>query len=206
MSVLVALILHCLIGWREIGFDGTQTRSVDGVDLFVEAHVLWHNRDSLGVDRVQVVLLELLDNVVLRTLHQCGNRVTTKTHVLLETLCNLADEAIERGFAHKQLGAPLILANLVQGASLVLGLPGLDSWLGSNLFHRNSLASLLSDGSLLGDSTSLVSDSASLLRDVGDVVVSRGFDFDHVCVCALHLFCVLNVKSRSGSHSCRQKC
>ena len=77
-------------------------------------NILGHDRDTLGVDRAEVGVLEELGEVGLRCLLERHDGVRLEAKVSLEVLGHLADEALEREFSNEELGRLLILANLAE--------------------------------------------------------------------------------------------
>jgi hypothetical protein len=69
------------------------------------------------VDRAQVGVLEQGGEVSLGSLLKSHDGVGLETEVSLEVLSNLADKALERKLADKQLGTLLVLADLTKSNS-----------------------------------------------------------------------------------------
>lgn len=82
-----------------------------------ELHVLHHDRDALGVESTQVCVLKDTYEISLRSLLKCPDRRALKPqiHILANILGNLADEALERKLADKELSGFLKASNLLEG-------------------------------------------------------------------------------------------
>ena len=130
-----------------------------------ELDVLWHDGDTLGVNRAQVGVFEQANQVGFRRLLQCLNRVALEAQIGLEILSNLANQTLEGQFADEKFGGLLVSADLPQrhgtwpvavrlldtsrGRSALSG--GLSRQLLSRRFATSGLA-----GGLLGSSHVLI--------------------------------------------------
>eukprot|EP00982_Pelagococcus_subviridis_P017398 31535-Pelagococcus_subviridis.AAC.1 len=83
-------------------------------DAAGELDVLGHDRDTLGVDRAEVRVLEEADEVRLGRLLERKDRGGLEAEVRLEVLGDLADEALEGELADEELGGLLVLADLTE--------------------------------------------------------------------------------------------
>ena len=83
-------------------------------DTSCELNVLWHDGDSLGVNRAQVGVLEQTDQVRLRCLLQCQHGGTLEAKIGLEVLRDLTHKSLERQLADQQLSALLVFPDLTE--------------------------------------------------------------------------------------------
>lgn len=77
--------------------------------------VLWHDGDSLGVNRAKVGVFEQADEVGLARLLQGHDGGALEAEVGLEVLGDLAHQSLERQFADQQLRALLVATDLAEG-------------------------------------------------------------------------------------------
>jgi hypothetical protein len=84
-------------------------------DTTGQLDVLWHDRDTLGVDGAQVGVLEQTDQVGLAGFLQGHDGRALETQVGLEVLSDLPNQALEGQLADEQLGALLVTTDLSQG-------------------------------------------------------------------------------------------
>lgn len=84
-------------------------------DAAGQLDVLWHDRDTLGVDGAQVGVLEQADQIGLAGLLQGHDGRALEAQIGLEVLGDLADEALERQLADQQLGRLLVTTDLTEG-------------------------------------------------------------------------------------------
>jgi hypothetical protein len=131
-----------------------------------ELDVLWHDRDSLGVDGAQVGVLKKPDEVSLRSFLKSHDGGRLESEVSLEVLGDFSDESLEGQLSDEKLGGFLVTSDLSESngsRSVSVGL--LDSsscWsrfsssLGGKLLSRSFASGGLAGG-LLGSSHVLVS-------------------------------------------------
>ena len=80
-----------------------------------ENHVLWHDRDPLGMDGAQVRVFKESDEVGFTRFLQSQNGRALETNVRLVVLSNFANKTLEGRHANEQVRALLVLANLAEG-------------------------------------------------------------------------------------------
>ena len=130
-------------------------------DAASELDVLWHDRDTLGVDGAQVGVLEKTNEVSFAGLLQGKDSRALESKIGLEVLGNFTDQALEWQFPDEKLSALLVTSDLTEsdGSGPVSvwflhttsGRRALASGLGSKLLAR-SLSSGRFTGGLLGSS------------------------------------------------------
>ena len=79
--------------------------------------VLWHDRDSLGVNRAQVRVLKERNQVGFGRFLESQNRRSLEAEVVLEVLSDFSDEALKRELSDEQVGRLLVAANLSKSDS-----------------------------------------------------------------------------------------
>ena len=77
--------------------------------------VLGHDRDSLGVDRAQVGVLEQADQVALAGFLQSHDGSALEPQVSLEVLGDFSDQSLEGQLSDQQLSGLLVSPDLPQG-------------------------------------------------------------------------------------------
>ena len=82
-----------------------------------ELNVLWHDRNTFGMDRTQVGVLEQADEVGLRGLLHCENSAALEAKVGLEALGDFAHEPLEGQLSDEHGGALLVLSDLTKSHS-----------------------------------------------------------------------------------------
>jgi hypothetical protein len=97
-------------GWQEWSRLGTLSTDTTG-----QLDVLWHDRDTLGVDGAQVGVLEQTDQVGLASLLQSHNGGGLEAKVGLEVLSDLPHQALEWQLADEELGGLLIPPDFTEG-------------------------------------------------------------------------------------------
>ena len=81
-------------------------------DSLGELHVLWHDGDSLGVDRAQVGVFEQANQVRFGRFLQRQDRGGLESQVSLEILGDLTDKSLEGKLADEKLGGLLVFPDL----------------------------------------------------------------------------------------------
>ena len=84
-------------------------------DAAGQLDVLWHDRDTLGVDGAQVGVLEKTNQVSLASLLQGHDGRALESQVGLEVLGDFTDQTLEWQFPDEQLGALLVTSDFSQG-------------------------------------------------------------------------------------------
>lgn len=79
-----------------------------------QLHVLWHDCDTLSMDRAQVGILEQADQVALRGFLQGHDGSALESEVGLEVLSDFTDKALERQLADQQLSGLLVTTDLTE--------------------------------------------------------------------------------------------
>lgn len=83
-------------------------------DTAGQLDVLGHDRNTLGVDRAQVGVLEQSNQVSLSSLLECEHCRSLEAEISLEVLRDLADQSLEGELAHQQLSRLLVSADLAK--------------------------------------------------------------------------------------------
>ena len=84
-------------------------------DASSQLDVLWHNSDSLGVNRTQVCIFEESNHVSLAGLLNGEHSLWLPTQITLVLGGDLSDQPLEGKLPNEQLGRLLELADLSQG-------------------------------------------------------------------------------------------
>ena len=79
--------------------------------------VLEHDRDTLGMDRTQVGILEKTDKVRLGSLLKSKDRSGLESQVRLEVLGDLSNESLEGKLSDEKLRGFLVLSDLTKSDS-----------------------------------------------------------------------------------------
>ena len=83
-------------------------------DAASELDVLWHDRDTLGVDGAQVGVFEKTNQVCFASLLKSEDSGALESQIGLEVLCNFSDETLEWQFPDEELGALLVTSDLTK--------------------------------------------------------------------------------------------
>lgn len=81
-------------------------------DAARQLHIFRHDRDTFGMDRAQVGVLEQRNQIRFRRLLKSQDGGTLKTEVVLEVLSDLAHQTLERESAKQEIRALLVFADL----------------------------------------------------------------------------------------------
>jgi hypothetical protein len=76
--------------------------------------ILWHDRDTLGVDGAQVGVFEQTDQIRFAGFLQRHDGGALETQVGLEVLCDFTHQTLERQFADQQFGALLVTTDFTE--------------------------------------------------------------------------------------------
>ena len=91
-------------------FLGTFTSDTAG-----ELDVLWHDGDTLGVDRAQVGVLEKADQISFACLLESQHGGALETQISLEVLCDFTYKSLEWQFPDEELSALLVPSDFTEG-------------------------------------------------------------------------------------------
>ena len=97
-----------------VGVEYTLSLSSLSSDSSSQLDVLGHDRDSLGVDRAQVGVLEQADQVALAGFLQNHDGSALEPQVCLEVLGNFSDQSLEGQLSDQQLSGLLVSPDLPQ--------------------------------------------------------------------------------------------
>ena len=90
-----------------------------------QLNVLWHNSDTLGVDRAQVGVFKQTDKVSLASFLKGHNSRALETQICLEILSDFSHKTLEGQLADQQLGGFLVTTDLTKShctRSVTMGL------------------------------------------------------------------------------------
>ena len=109
--------------------NGEHSTAFDHHDVLVELDVLGADGDALAMDGVSVPLLATRDDETLGGFHDSNDGVALPTKIRPEAASDALHETFHGSPLKKQVGAPLLLAYLVQ-RSIAVSLP----WFGLHGF------------------------------------------------------------------------
>lgn len=96
---------------------GYPSLSAFPADATSQLDILWHDRDTLGMNGAQVGVFEQSHQVGFSGLLEGKDSGGLEAEVGLEVLSDFTDEALERSLADQEIGALLVLADLTKSHS-----------------------------------------------------------------------------------------
>ncbi|KAF0702460.1 Uncharacterized protein FWK35_00034599 [Aphis craccivora] len=88
--------------------------SAFSADTTSQLDVLWHDRNTLGVDGAQVGVFEKTDQVGFAGLLQCHDGRALETQIGFEVLGDFTDKTLERQFTDQQFSTLLVTTDLTE--------------------------------------------------------------------------------------------
>ncbi|KAF4350065.1 hypothetical protein G4B88_000326 [Cannabis sativa] len=84
-------------------------------DSTSQLNILWHDRNSLSVDRTEISVFEETDQVSFGSFLKSRHSARLESKIGLEILSDFSDQSLEWKLADQKLGALLVLPDLSQG-------------------------------------------------------------------------------------------